>query len=361
MTGTRALLAIESSCDETAAAVVTLDGHVLSNAVTSQIPIHARFGGVVPELASRNHLVALAPVVAEALAQAGRGLEAIDGIAVTSGPGLAGCLLVGLQYAKACAWSRGLPLIPVDHIHAHMHAPFLIDATWQPPAELVFPYIALAVSGGHTSIAEVAAPGQTVLLGQTLDDAAGEAFDKIAKLMGLPYPGGIYIDRLAKSGRADAYDLPRPLAGRGLDFSFSGLKTAARLLIERAAGGGPVSALSDATRADLAASVQEAIVDILVDKALAACRQRRIPRLVIAGGVACNERLREKLVNACSAAQVFPVITPARFCSDNAAMIGGLAAAYFAANRGVLRGADLLASDIHVTSRPPRASHASRP
>jgi len=347
------ILGIESSCDETAAAIVSSAGEVRASVVTSQIPIHARFGGVVPELASRNHLVAIRPVIDEALREAGITLDGLEAIAVTSGPGLSGCLLIGLQVAKTIAWARGLPLVPVDHIHAHVFAPFLVDA--QPDSDaarrgLAYPYVALAVSGGHTSLCRVDGPGDTTLLGQTLDDAAGEAFDKIAKLMGLPYPGGIYIDRLAESGDPQRFELPRPLRGRGLDFSFSGLKTAARLVWE---------AHGEPAKADLAASVQEAIVDVLVAKALSACKETGLQTLVVAGGVACNRRLRTKLVAAADKAKLQAFVTPARYCSDNAAMVAGLGAALYA--EGVaLRGADVLAADVYVTARPARVARGAR-
>ncbi|MCC6621971.1 MAG: tRNA (adenosine(37)-N6)-threonylcarbamoyltransferase complex transferase subunit TsaD [Deltaproteobacteria bacterium] len=343
------ILGIESSCDETAAAVVTPEGVVRSNVVTSQIPIHARFGGVVPELASRNHLVAIRPVIDQALADAGVALDAVTAVAVTTGPGLAGCLLVGLQVGKAIAWARGLPLVPVDHIHAHVHAPYLIDHEGSSAKGLDYPHVALAVSGGHTSLVCVDGPARVTTLGQTLDDAAGEAFDKVAKLMGLPYPGGVHIDRIAESGDPARFDLPRPLMGKGLDFSFSGLKTAARLTWE---------AHGEGAKADLAASVQEAIVDVLVAKALAACRATGIPRLVVAGGVACNRRLRQRLSERAARAAVRAVIAPARYCSDNAAMVAGLGAALLADGHA-LTGRDVLAADIYVTTRPERAERAA--
>jgi len=342
------LLGIETSCDETAAAVVTLDGWVRSSVVTSQIPIHARFGGVVPELASRNHLLAIEPAIRRALDEASVGLDAITAVAVTTGPGLAGCLLVGLQVAKGVAWARGVPVLAVDHIDAHVHAPFLRDDRGAGPGELIWPYVALAVSGGHTSLALVRGPARSELLGQTLDDAAGEAFDKVAKMMGLPYPGGVYIDRLAREGRADAFDLPRPMLRHGLDFSFSGLKTATRRVLEGL--GEDVGA----ARADLAASVEEAIVDVLVDKSLRACRERRVDRLVIAGGVACNSRLRERMREAATAAGVALWVTPARYCTDNAAMVAGIGAGLLEAGERGLSGRDLLALDIHTTRRPAR-------
>lgn len=340
------ILGIESSCDETAAAVVREDGHVLSNAIASQVPVHARFGGVVPELASRNHLVAMRPIVEEALSTAGVTLEEIGAIAVTTGPGLAGCLLVGLQTAKAIAYARGLPLVPVDHIHAHVHAPRLRDEGWRGGDGLRYPHVALAVSGGHTSLVRVDAPGVVTTLGQTLDDAAGEAFDKVAKLMGLPYPGGVHIDRIAEGVDPTGIELPRPLYHKGLDFSFSGLKTAARQLWEAE----HPEARDAALTARLAAAVQEAIVDVLTHKALAACKSEGLDQLVLAGGVACNRRLRAVVLERARRRRVEPIVTPARWCSDNAAMVAGLGLALL--ERGdALTGADVLAADIHVTTR----------
>ena len=330
------LLAIESSCDETAAAVV-VDQRVCSSVVASQIPIHARFGGVVPELASRNHLTAIRPVIEQALADAETPLEGLDAIAVTAGPGLAGCLLVGLQTAKALAWTRGLPLVAVDHIEAHVHAVFLTDDGGAGAQVPPYPYVALAVSGGHTSLMLVRAPGTVEPLGRTLDDAAGEAFDKVAKLVGLPYPGGAEIDRLAQRGDPAAVDLPRPMMGRGLDFSFSGLKTAARYAWER----------DRPALQDFAASFQEAVADVLVSKALSACRETGVRRVVAAGGVACNSRLRSLLLERGSARNVEVYLAPPRYCTDNAAMIGGLGAALLDAGGG-LRGDALLTHDIYT-------------
>ena len=357
------ILAIESSCDETAAAVVGPGGPggaagvVRSSVIASQIPIHARFGGVVPELASRNHLTAIRPVIEQALREADLELGGVDALAVTSGPGLAGCLLVGLQAAKALAWARGLPLVPVDHIQAHVHAVFLADERGAGAEVPEFPYVALAVSGGHTSLCRVDAPGETTVLGQTLDDAAGEAFDKVAKMMGLPYPGGVHIDRLARRGDARGVPLPRPMLAKGLDFSFSGLKTAARYHLEgRAPELGPLwQADGTATQeaCDLAASVQEALVDVLVAKSLRACAEAGARDLVIAGGVACNSRLRERVETDARGAGLRPFLTPARYCTDNAAMVGGLGRALL--RRGAsLRGEELLALDIHITKRPQR-------
>ncbi len=345
------LLAIESSCDETAAAVVGADRWVHSSVVATQIPVHARYGGVVPELASRCHLTAMRTVIDGALAEAETSLCDLEAIAVTTGPGLAGCLLVGLQTAKAMAWSLGVPLVPIDHIEAHVHAVHLRDADGAGQGAPTGAYLALAVSGGHTSLCRIE-PGQPLVrLGQTLDDAAGEAFDKIAKMMGLPYPGGVQIDRLAKTGDAAAVALPRPMLGRGLDFSFSGLKTAVRLHLQRDEGATPA--------ADVAASAQEAIVDVLVAKSVEACLAQGLDDLVIAGGVACNSRLRSRIAEACSQSGIRAHLTPARYCTDNAAMIGGLAVSQL--ERGeVLDGESLLAADIHVTRRPTRTARTAR-
>jgi N6-L-threonylcarbamoyladenine synthase len=343
------ILAIESSCDETAAAIVTTEGVVRSSIIATQIPLHARYGGVVPELASRAHLTALPKVISEALSAASVSLSEVTAVGVTTGPGLAGCLLVGLQAAKGIAWARGLPLIPVDHIQAHVHAIFLKDelgAGLSPPRG---PYVALAVSGGHTSLCRVESPGEVVTLGQTLDDAAGEAFDKTAKLMGLPYPGGVHIDRIAKGRAVDLVSLPRPMMGRGLDFSFSGLKTATRYHLEACS-----DPLSDEMRADIGASVQEAIVDVLVAKSVRACTMEGLDDLVIAGGVASNSRLRERIAETCERAGLTAHLTPARYCTDNAAMIGGLASELLARDRALV-GEALLSCDIHVTRRPKRA------
>lgn len=349
--GRALVLGIESSCDETAAAVVSGEGLVLSSVVSSQVDVHALYGGVVPELASRNHLMAIRGVIDQALVAAGVSLGDLAGVAVTAGPGLAGCLLVGLEVGKGIAYARKLPLVTVDHIKAHVHAPFLRQpeqATHEVPA---FPYIALAVSGGHTSIIEITAPGLGETLGATIDDAAGECFDKIAKVMGLPYPGGVHIDRLAAIGDPRAFDLPRPLMHRGLDFSFSGLKTAARLVWERLVA----ERRSEERKADLAASVQAAIVEVLVDKTMKAARERGIKTIVAAGGVACNRGLRAKLTERCRRERVRCFIAEPRYCSDNAAMVAGLGAELLARGEGLVDRA-VTGADIFVTQRRKRAS-----
>ena len=265
------VLGIESSCDETAAAVVDEDGRVISDVVASQIAVHAPYGGVVPELAARAHLTNVVPVVERALAEAG-GLDSVDAVAVTNGPGLVGALLVGMQAAKAIAFARDLPLVGVDHLVGHLFAVYLSrDDTPPPKPEL--PYIALLVSGGHTAIYEVTGPSEAHILGQTRDDAAGEAFDKVAKLLGLGYPGGPVIDRLAAQGNPKAIELPVPMASRRtLDFSFSGLKTAVARHVKT--HGVPED---EAALADLCASFQRSVVRVLVRKSVHACQTREIP------------------------------------------------------------------------------------
>ena len=303
------ILGLETSCDETAAAVVEDGRRQLSSVIASQVDVHRRWGGVVPELASRNHLVQVMPVVDEALLRAGLTLGDLDGLAVTNGPGLAGALLVGVQTAKGLAWATGLPFVGVHHLAGHLHA---IRLTEREPS---FPFIGLVVSGGHTSLYLVQEGPRYRLLGFTLDDAAGEAFDKVAKMLGLPYPGGVQIDRLAKTGNPEAHRFPRALEGKGLDFSFSGLKTAVLLHVQRhgVPAGQPL--------ADLCASFQEAVADILAQKALAACARERVGRLVLCGGVAANSRLRALVAQRAAGAGVDAFLPPPVLCTDNAAMI----------------------------------------
>lgn len=318
------ILGIESSCDETAASVVDEEGHVLSNVISSQIPIHARYGGVIPELASRNHLMAIDPVVQQALQQAGVTLDQIGRIAVTQGPGLIGSLMVGVQYAKGLAWTRGIELVPVHHVEGHITAVLLDEGAEHPHGALEFPYLALAVSGGHTSIYLVSEPGQYALLGYTLDDAAGEAFDKVARILGLPYPGGVHIDRVARegAGRTDAVAFPRPLRGRtDFAFSFSGLKTAARVFLQT---WNPEDPSSGITMADVAASFQEAVVDTLLRTTFGAAERHGARHVVIAGGVAANSRLRAKLKETAPSHGLAAHITKFAYCTDNAAMIANL-------------------------------------
>jgi len=314
------VLGLESSCDETAAAVVDGDGRVYADVVASQVEEHAPYGGVVPELASRAHLRAGVPVVQQALAALPGGLDDVDAVAVTQGPGLVGALLVGIQMGKALAFSRGLPLVGVDHLTGHLLAVHLRreGASGSPhPPSPAYPYIALLASGGHTALYEVAAPDRIHTLGQTRDDAAGEAFDKVAKLLGLGYPGGPIIDRLARDGDPAALPLALPMHRKdNLEFSFSGLKTAIALHVQR----NGVPATERGLR-DLAASFQATVVESLVRKSLTACRLRDVPRLVLTGGVAANRGLRARAREAAAAQGVEVFVPPVASCTDNAAMI----------------------------------------
>jgi tRNA N6-adenosine threonylcarbamoyltransferase len=297
-------LALETSCDETAAAV-TEDGRVLANVVASQAELHARFGGVVPEVASRRHLELVVPVIREALDRAGATLGDVERVAVTQGPGLIGALLVGLSAAKALAWSRRLPLVPVDHLRGHVASLYLEPEPVWPP------FVSLLATGGHTMLVAVREPGGFELLGSTLDDAAGEAFDKGARMLGLGYPGGAAIDRLAGEGDADAFVFPVARVP-GLDFSFSGLKTALLYAVRELS---PDEL--ERRRADLAASYQRAIVRALVERAQAASEQTGMDRIAVVGGVAANSELRASLEDAAFA--------PLELCTDNAAMIASAA------------------------------------
>ena len=303
------VLGIESSCDETAAAVVRDSRSLLSSVIASQVDLHARYGGVVPEIASRHHIEAIVPVILQALDDAGVSLAEIEGVAVTRGPGLIGSLLVGLSVAKALAFARQIPLVGVNHLEAHVAAIFLIE---NPPA---FPFVALVVSGGHTTIYLVEAFRRFTLLGQTRDDAAGEAFDKAAKLLDIGYPGGVVIDRLAKEGNRTAVAFPRAMKD-GLDFSFSGLKTSLLMhLKKKGASPGPGEIN------DLAASYQEAIVDVLVEKTLRAAAMTSVSRIVVCGGVAANSRLRDRFSNDAARSGIEFFVPPPVLCTDNAAMI----------------------------------------
>ncbi len=305
------VLGIETSCDETAASVVENGRRALSDVVATQIEVHRRWGGVVPELASRNHVVQVMPVVDEALSRAGVAPADLDGLAVTAGPGLVGALLVGVQVAKALALAWEKPLARVNHLEGHLLASFLAD---DPPA---FPYLGLVVSGGHTSLYLAEGFGRYRLLGQTRDDAAGEAFDKGAKLLGLPYPGGVAIDELGRGGDPRAVRFPRAVVKRGpLEFSFSGLKTALLHHVRRhGVPGGQ-------TLADLCASYQEAIVQALAHKLFRAARTLQLERVVLSGGVAANGRLREVVAARAAEYEGMRVfVPPPRLCTDNAAMI----------------------------------------
>jgi N6-L-threonylcarbamoyladenine synthase len=299
------ILALETSCDETAAAAITPEGDILASVVASQADLHARYGGVVPEVASRRHLELVVPVVGEALDRAGASLSDVEQMAVTRGPGLVGALLVGLSAAKALAWSRRLPLIPVDHLHGHVASLFLQPDPVEPP------FLCLLASGGHTLLLDVQEPGSFAVLGSTLDDAAGEAFDKGARLLGLGYPGGAAVDRLARDGDPDAFRFPVARVP-GLDFSFSGLKTAL-LYAVRDLGEEETAA----RRADLAASYQRAIVTALVERTREAAARTGHSRIAVVGGVAANTELRSSLPDADAA--------PLELCTDNAAMIASAA------------------------------------
>jgi N6-L-threonylcarbamoyladenine synthase len=300
------ILGLETSCDETAAAVITADGGILANVVSSQADLHARYGGVVPEVASRRHLELVTPVIQEALREADASLDDVDLVGVTTGPGLIGALLVGVAAAKAIAWARRLPLAPVDHLHGHVASLYLAPDPLEPP------FLCLLASGGHTLLLDVQERGRTPrALGTTLDDAAGEAFDKGARLLGLGYPGGVAIDRLAREGNPGAYEFPVARVP-GLDFSFSGLKTALLYAVRELA---PDEL--ERRRADLAASYQRAIVRALVVRTQQAAQEIGAARIAVVGGVAANSELRRALPEA--------VLAPLELCTDNAAMIASAA------------------------------------
>mgnify|MGYP000847443488 CR=1 FL=1 len=312
------ILGIESSCDETGVALVSTESGLLAHALHSQITMHQAYGGVVPELASRDHIRRVLPLTREVLHHADLTLKDIDAIAYTAGPGLAGALLVGASVARSLAWSLNIPTIPIHHLEGHLLSPMLAEAVPD------FPYVALLVSGGHTQLMHVKAIGQYELLGETLDDAAGEAFDKSAKLMGLPYPGGPALAALADKGDPKAYDLPRPMMHSGdLDFSFSGLKTAVLTTLRKLEQQGP---LNEQQRQDLAASVQAAIVEVLGYKAIKAVKASGSNRLVVAGGVGANRQLRDYLTRQMQKRNGQVFFPPLALCTDNGAMIAHAAA-----------------------------------
>ncbi len=323
------ILGIETSCDETAAAVVEDRTRVLSSVVASQIEIHRRYGGVVPELASRQHIQAIGPVITEALEVAGTALDAVDAIAVTQGPGLVGSLLVGLSTAKAIAWQRRLPLLAVNHLEGHVRSAFIDHP------DIAFPVVALVVSGGHTSLYLCPEEGRYLPLARTRDDAAGEAFDKVARLLGLGYPGGPVIDRLARDADENAYEFPTAqMKDRSLDFSFSGLKTAVRRTVLRE---GPVLDVEEGGEVpqavrDLVASFQKAAVDQLVRRTVRACRRERVGGLVVTGGVACNSRLRRAFDEVAREEGLSVHVPAPHYTTDNAAMIA--AAGFLHLERG---------------------------
>jgi tRNA N6-adenosine threonylcarbamoyltransferase len=305
------ILGIETSCDETAAAVVD-DGRIVrSSVVASQADLHARFGGVVPELASRAHVELIDDVVEQALVEAGISFDGIDAVAAVHGPGLVGALLVGVSAAKAISLATGAPYVGVHHHEAHVYAALLEDPSLEPPL------VTLVVSGGHTLLIEMETHGKYRVLGQTVDDAAGEAFDKIARFLGLGYPGGPAIDRIAREGDPGAIKFPRPMAGDGYDFSFSGLKTAVVQHVRKHPG---------ADVADVAASFQAAVVDVLVGKLFAAARETGVETVVVGGGVAANSALRVRLTEEATDTDLRIVVPELSLCTDNAAMVASVAA-----------------------------------
>ena len=340
------ILGIETSCDETSAAVVQDGTRILSNVISSQIDLHRPYGGVVPELAARNHLQLIDAVITEALDKAKIPITDIDGIAATYGPGLASSLLIGLNAGKGLAFAAGKPFVAINHMEAHLYSPLLASGTGVPPVAVPegqagrlfhFPMVSLIVSGGHTILVHATAIGHHEILGQTVDDAAGEAFDKVAKLLKLGYPGGPEVDRLAKAGNPRAIDFPRSmLDDPSYNFSFSGLKTAVLYWLRKHGVVAPVPSARDAAPAagtaatttrieDVCASFQEAVVDVLVGKTLRAAEQYRVRTVSASGGVSVNSRLREKLGAECDRRGLRLLLAPANLCTDNAAMIAALA------------------------------------
>lgn len=323
------ILAIESSCDETAAAVVKNGREVLSNIISSQIALHTKYGGVVPEIASRKHMERINQVIKEALSEAGRKLSDMDAVAVTYGPGLVGALLVGVAEAKAIAYAAKLPLVGVHHIEGHVSANYIENKDWEPP------FLCLIVSGGHTHLVLVKDYGEYEIIGRTHDDAAGESFDKVARAIGLGYPGGPKIDRLAKEGNPRAIAFPRAhIDGAAFDFSFSGVKSAVLNYLNSCA-----MKQEEINRADVAASFQEAVVEVLVSRTVDAAEKYGMKRVAMAGGVASNSALRAAMKQACDKAGLELMYPSPIYCTDNAAMIG--AAAYYEYKKGVRHGLDL--------------------
>jgi N6-L-threonylcarbamoyladenine synthase len=316
----KTVLAFETSCDDTSVALVAADGTVLGVKSQNQDEVHAPFGGVIPELACRNHTMRILPLLDELLRETKISWGQIDGISVTSKPGLIGALLIGVTVAKTLSMIHKKPLIGVNHLEGHLHAPLLRDESYSPHEGFDYPFLGLCVSGGHTSLYHVKGLGRYKLLGRTLDDAAGEAFDKFGKLIGLGYPAGAKLDQVAKGGDIKAYEFPRALMKKGdLNFSFSGLKTAGSLEVQKLGG---LSSLKREQISDLCASYQEAIVDVLVEKTARALESTGLKRAVITGGVSANSRLRDRASEKLKTMAVELLIPPIRFCTDNAAMIG---------------------------------------
>jgi N6-L-threonylcarbamoyladenine synthase len=339
------VLGFESSCDETGVALVCTEKGLLSHALHTQVAMHAAYGGVVPELASRDHVRRIIPLTRKVLQEASLSLQDVSAVAYTAGPGLAGALLVGASVAQSLAWSLSLPAIPIHHLEGHLLSPRLADPC---PA---FPFVALLVSGGHTQLMRVDDVGQYTLLGETLDAAAGEAFDKTAKLLGLGYPGGPALARLAEQGNPEAISLPRPMLHSGnLDFSFSGLKTA---VLTRLKDAQALAVVSDTLAADLAAATQQAIVEVLVAKSIKALDQTGLKRLVVAGGVGANQLLRSKLSYALIKRKAEAFFPPLELCTDNGAMIA------FAAAQRITRGMVDLTNAQHGFDVRPRWDLAS--
>ena len=342
------VLGIETSCDETSAAIVRDGRQILSNVVSSQIALHQPYGGVVPELASRHHLELIDTVTAEALNAAGVTLDQIEGVAATYGPGLASSLLIGLTFGKSIALARGLPFVGINHLEAHLVSPWLSD---QRDFE---PNVSLIVSGGHTILVHARAVGEHTVLGQTLDDAAGEAFDKVAKLLGLGYPGGPEVEKRACGGNPNAIPLPRgKLNDPDFDFSFSGIKTAVLYwLRKQSQSNSSLFTLHSSLLSNLCASFQQAVVDVLVGKAIAAARACRVHTVTVSGGVACNTALRNQLAAACARDRLELLVADRKLCTDNAGMIAGLGCHKFRAG---------LHSPLDLDAQPSLRFHHSSP
>ena len=356
------ILAIETSCDETSAAVIENGRRILSNIVASQVDFHKKYGGIVPEVAARKHIEVISAVVKEALDKAKVPIKKIDAVAATNGPGLVGSLIVGLNYAKAIAYALNKPFIPVNHIEGHIYANFVDRETAtkrvtsnvsrhtkrasSPNNELQFPFVCLVVSGGHTNLYYVKAHGKYQLLGRTRDDAAGEAFDKVARFLGIGYPGGPIIDRMARKGDPKAIDFPRAMIDEGYDFSFSGLKTAVVNYVGRISASGSKRVSSNDKRdtlrvskpldseliSNIVASFQQAAVDVLVEKTIRAAKAKKTKWIALAGGVSANSRLREDLSLRTAEEGLNISIPPVNLCTDNAAMIGSVG--YYLLKRG---------------------------